>query len=267
MRCSRSECLRAPHVRRSEPYAWRVTAAVLRTGALALALAARTVAPASAQLSVAQPDDGFLPAPLPVQGPLAEAACILPLEGRWDDLVRAPTCQVLALDDLGDDGRFRWTAIRTRWTGIDTYAEGADSISFDQLVLLRSDSSTTRAVWRFETERTFWLLADVRARRRPEGLLIEALACLNGTGGCARDYLIARDGRLDIVEKAFATELASLLPDGLRLHKGVTLDLETLQGTWPVAAPGDANCCPSRMYSYGVELVGTMLRLESFTLR
>jgi hypothetical protein len=71
----------------------------------------------------------------------------------------------------------------------------ADLMDWDELVILRAGSGSDSVVpqWHIRTERYVELLRDVRAESRPEGLLIELLICLNGTGGCSSEYLLATD--------------------------------------------------------------------------
>jgi len=60
----------------------------------------------------------------------------------------------------------------------------------------------------------------------------------------------------------FARDLQARLPPGHWLHKGRHLDLQTLSGIWPVAAPGDPNCCPSLELPFTLALLDDALVLR-----
>jgi hypothetical protein len=140
-------------------------------------------------------------------------------------------------------------------------------MDWDELVILRAGSGSDSVVpqWHIRMERYVELLRDVRAEPRPEGLLIDLLICLNGTGGCSHEYLLAT-AELHYVDSNVAASLQALLAEGQYLHKGLDLDLKTLTGTWPVARSGDRNCCPSLLFDFQARLDGTKMVLVGATL-
>jgi hypothetical protein len=228
----------------------------------------------SAQIAVeSRPGRGFLPQDSAHSLSDLSQVCLTSLDLNETVAVREPACTVEEVQSLGAttaiDGE-RWYAATYYRSALIEWDVPADSVDWDEIVLLRSrggppDSVVT--VWHVRVERDYWVLRGVRSQSRPEGLLIEVLMCLNGTGGCTRQYHLARGEGLAEVNKQFATDLQARLPDGKRLHKGMTLDLETLRGTWPVAGPTDANCCPSEIFDYSVRLDGTELVLIDALLR
>jgi len=238
--------------------------------ALALALTLALVAtPAAAQHLSERPDNGFLEPSQAVPLDRAALDCLTPVRVRGADEMRDWTCAVEFLRPLGAVDSLRWYVARYRRGAVyrDTIFE--DSVEWDEVVLLSAadGGAAVRPVWHILTERTFAFLSDVRAERRTEGLLIELLICLNGTGGCGRHYLLDPGAGLSVVAMPFVDELRARLPDDHALHKGVTLDLATLRGTWPVALRGDANCCPSKVFDYEVRLDGASMVLFAASLR
>jgi hypothetical protein len=91
---------------------------------------------------------------------------------------------------------------------------------------------------------------------------LEIGVCLNGTGGCGHDYLHFDGARWRPLRQPFSRDLQARLPPDHWLHQGRRLDLETLTGVWPVAAPGDASCCPSLELPFAVRLAGDSLVLH-----
>lgn len=202
---------------------------------------------------------------------LAEAGriCVTPLELRTNADIHDEFCTVEELQQIGARDGTRWYAAQYLRSALVGWAEPADSVEWDELVLLRSESETGSIVpvWHIRTERIYEFVSGVKAQSRHGVLLIEVLLCLNGTGGCSRNYLVDSAGGLGFVSMQFVDELKARLSQGKRLHKGVTLDLETLHGTWPVSGPGDANCCPSEVFDYTVRLDNARLILVNAVLR
>lgn len=216
-----------------------------------------------------RPDQGFLQDRAAYSHEVAAERCLTPLTVNPRAPVRQATCTVEDLRSLGDGGGGRWYVARYRRSAIVDWGEPADSMEWDEVVLLNAvpERGLLLATWHIRTERAIEFLNDVQATLRSEGLLIEVLICLNGTGGCAREYLLDSGSGLEYVHMPFAADLQARLTDGQRLHKGMTLDRESLRGTWPVSRPGDANCCPSLLYEYTIRLEGTDMVLVSASLR
>ncbi len=81
--------------------------------------------------------------------------------------------------------------------------------------------------------------------RRPEGTaLLGVTFCLNGTGGCWREFLSRRNGRWREVQETWRAQLPDLREG--RMGKGAGVALETLTGSYGIYSPDDPNCCPSR---------------------
>jgi hypothetical protein len=195
--------------------------------------------------------------------------CVTPLDVGTATRVRDATCDVVAIEPIGSRDGYRMYAARYRRFSLVEWTQPADSVEWDELVLFRSaaERDTLVPVWHVRTERAIELVSGVKAQPRDGVLLIEVLLCLNGTGGCTRNYLLDSSAGLEYMTMTFADELRAQLSEGDRLHKGMTLDLETLRGTWPVAEQSDANCCPSRVFDYVVRLEGADLVLVSSALR
>ena len=228
-----------------------------------LSLALLGPAGVSAQAIGEQVDSGFVRGASSVPRGDATTACVLPLGEPFEVEVRVTGCEVAEVVDVQEG----WVAVHYRRPALVT--EPPETPTWvDQVVLFAVDGATGALGprWRYEVERTFSFVSGLAAVRRPEGVVLELLACLNGTGGCLREYLLLGPGRLDVVAQPFVAEMQALLPPGLHLHKGMTLDLATLRGIWPVAAPEDPNCCPSRELDYEVRFVGTALELVSSEL-
>ncbi|HZD04653.1 MAG TPA: hypothetical protein VE173_07040 [Longimicrobiales bacterium] len=223
----------------------------------------------NAQMIAELPDSGFVRDAPAVPRRAVDSACVLPLADPAQVGDVEVGCNVVEVAELGEVDGTHWVAATYRLSVIDRRVDPPDSTSYDQVALLSGvpGEGPLTPRWRFETDRRFELLSGVEGVRREEGLVVELLICLNGTGGCTREYLLAAGERLEVVEKRFAAELATRLPAGVRLHKGMTLDLTTLRGVWPVAAEDDPNRCPSLELAYEVRLVGATMVLVRSELR
>lgn len=143
-----------------------------------------------------------------------------------------------------------------------------DTLTIGELVLVEADLTAASAepVWHVARDQAHELLAGIETADLATGVLVSYLACLNGTGGCAQHFLLGQQV-WHVVGQPYLEALQALLPDGWSLHKGRVIDLATLTGEQPIAAPGDPNCCPSGAIDFSVELRGTALQLVGATVR
>jgi hypothetical protein len=245
-------------------------ARMLSGPALVLGVVALSLAPGTARGATQSLEDrsGFLSRSAEYSPAQAATECVTPLVLEGSAPIREPLCVVLDVKPITDTAP-EWYVARYRRSAIVEWSESADMAEWDEVVLLRVAGGGASFVpaWHIRTERALEFLGGVTAHLRPEGLLIEIPTCFNGTGGCSRGYLLDSAEGLQHVTMPFVDDLGARLEYGRRLHKGMTLDLETLRGTWPVARPDDANCCPSDAFDYAVRLDGTRLVLVEAELR
>jgi len=189
--------------------------------------------------------------------------CVTPVANPYVTPVRRSECRVASVTPLGrGDGR-DWHVVRYLRELIVQDTAWADTMPLDELVLAgrAPGAADAEVVLHWTSDRRALFLDTVVALPTAQGLLMELTVCLNGTGGCAQDYLRLAAGRWRTVIQAYVTALHARLPAEHSLHKGRQLDLATLRGVWPVAAPGDPNCCPSFEIAFQVRLDGDTMRL------
>jgi hypothetical protein len=189
--------------------------------------------------------------------------CVTPVVNPYVTPVRRSDCRVASVTPLGSgDGR-DWHVVRYLRELIVQDTAWADTMPLDELVLAgrAPGAADAEVVLHWTSDRRALFLDTAVAVPTAQGLLMELTVCLNGTGGCAREYLRLAAGRWREVIQAYVTDLHARLPADHTLHKGRQLDLATLRGVWPVAAPGDPNCCPSFEIAFRVRLDGDTLRL------
>jgi len=226
---------------------------------------ATQAASAGAQLLPQAPEEGFFEVPLPT-GPGALAECATPLTVTTVAPVTDLGCAVVDVTPLGATDRPRAWMVAYRRAAVVEYDQFADSMSIDELVLVRQETDRRfLLVWHLPQVRTYSFLEQVQSVQRDEGILVSYLICLNGTGGCAQHFLLGAPA-WSVVGQPYLDELRERLPEGGSLHKGRRIDLSSLEGTQPIAFPGDANCCPSGTMRFRVALVGHDLRLVSAEL-
>ena len=126
-------------------------------------------------------------------------------------------------------------------------------------------SSKSLALWHLTRIQAYEFLERVESVESNGGTPVSYLTCLNGTGGCTQHFLFGQ-GTWEVVAQPYLRVLEELLPQDWSLHKGRLIDLDTLRGTQPITRPGDANCCPSGMIEFVVELSDGALHLVSATV-
>ena len=213
----------------------------------------------SAQLVPHEPETGFLD-PRPVFGGEVFQRCVTAVTASYGEN-RELACTVV--DSIAvDPGEPPTWMLKYERQAVITDGEYADTITIDELALVRevSRGSEYELLWHLLRNQTEEFLSLVEFAPREEGTLVGYLVCLNGTGGCAQHFLLGRADWI-VVSQSYLESLAGLVPEGWRLHKGRMIDLETLEGVQPLAAPRDANCCPSGRMTFRVELREGDLRL------
>lgn len=192
-------------------------------------------------------------------------ACLTPSPRPTGTRPEGGGCRVESTLPLGELADTTWFTARYRRSVHFRSEEAVDSIIYDELVVVGRAHGTGQGLLRrhVRRERDIEVLDSVTWTSSPAGVFLEVPGCLTGTGGCSREYLLYRAGRWEPVAQPYVAALARLLPPGHRLHTGQQLDLRTLQGVWPVAKPGNANCCPSYEVAFRVHLRGSTLELET----
>lgn len=175
------------------------------------------------------------------------------------------TCRVISLRRVGSIADTSWFSVRYLRTTLSGDSGATDSAAYDELVLagrVRTNPEGT-VHWHARRDRSIAFLDTLTWTRSPVGVFVEMRICLNGTGGCAYEYLHRLSDSWQPIRQLFIAALERQLPAGYRLHKGQRLNLRTMQGLWPVAREADGNCCPSSQVSFRVQLRGDALDLVS----
>jgi hypothetical protein len=119
-----------------------------------------------------------------------------------------------------------------------------------------------RAEWRQWVDRVVMRDMIPTAAAVRGGDLVSVLNCVNGTGGCSQDFFLrSGQAKWTAVTPRYLASLKRRF--GLSFWKGVNVDVRSLQGDVPLYSPGDGNCCPSRLLSLTLQLVGHALDIKS----
>jgi hypothetical protein len=86
-----------------------------------------------------------------------------------------------------------------------------------------------------------------------------------GTGGCSQTFVLRRYGEWSNVRLFFLDSLNRRFPHAI--NHGYHVDVRTLRGDAAVYAPGDANCCPSRVAEMRLRLRGDALEIVELRVR
>ena len=147
-----------------------------------------------------------------------------------------------------------WTVGRYERTSVFTAedesrgADARDTVKEEEVVLFELRGARVQAVWhaRFETG-SHAVLASITpevAAIADGDVLLSVMSCVNGTGGCAQEFLYRDAGRQWWpVKQTWLDEL----PRGYssRIRHGVRIDPLALRGKAGFYGDADANCCPS----------------------
>ena len=185
------------------------------------------------------------------------------------DSLLSTRCEVVAYEPLG---LRRWSAARYAWTLVFTAedktrgADARDTATQEEVVLFEAvPGGSVRPIWhmRFDTtDYAVWRSITPEVARAEGGTtLLSIMSCVNGTGGCAQDFLHRHaDGRWSPVTQAWLKQL----PPGFagRIRHGVRIEPRTLHGEAGFYGDGDPNCCPSQVLEVDLLLRGDALVLR-----
>lgn len=191
--------------------------------------------------------------------------CATPLIPTAPEYTKSLQCSVVNVSIIDTSGGVQWGLARYRRLAVDSYEDFTDTLDFDELVLFEQHPSadSVALLWHVIRARQYEFITDADWTRRDKNFLLRITLCLNGTGGCSEAFLLRSPSGWSVVEMAFLDEMKKYFPEGYRIHKGRRLDLRTLSGVQPIAAPGDGNCCPSGLVEFSLDLVGSTLHLRS----
>ena len=194
------------------------------------------------------------------------------LEGPHGDTLISETCRVAEVRALGTGALTRWTMARYQWTTIFTAEDRSlgekarDTVAEEEVVVFDEPSiGQLRPVWhaRFETGTyAAWRSITPELAVTADGsILLSVMSCVNGTGGCAQEFLQRRvEGRWSGVNQVWLDQL----PTGFagRIRHGVRIDPTTLRGEAGFYGDHDPNCCPSERLEVDLALDGDALVLR-----
>jgi hypothetical protein len=216
----------------------------------------------------------------PVSAPLekARAQCLpLPVEppddrlqGPHGDKLISTRCEVahFAAHTVPDQGE--WITAKYRWTSVFTAEDPkrgpTDTVTEEEAVVFDSPRpGWVRAVWhqRYETG-NFAVWASITpelASPAERTILLSMMNCVNGTGGCAQEFLLRHaNGRWAAVKQAWLDQVPKNI-SGRMLH-GFHIEPATLRGEAAVYRERDPNCCPSQLLKFELALRGDALMLN-----
>lgn len=199
------------------------------------------------------------------------------LEGPHGDSMLSAECKVIDYSSLPAIADSTWAMARYQWVSTFT-AEDAkrgplarDTVKEEEVVLLEgAEGGQMRPVWhaRFE-QGPYAILRSITPSVAPTGdagVLLSVQNCVNGTGGCAQEFLQRlQGGAWRPIWQTWYEELPNGGKD--RIWHGAQIDPRTLRGDAGFYQPKDANCCPSERLDVQLGLQGDHLFLKSWQVK
>jgi hypothetical protein len=199
--------------------------------------------------------------------PVPEGDDSVGLDGMSGSLER---CEVVEFKRLAGPAS-GWTVARYRWTSskpagdLSSRFSQSDLVTAEEVVLFDTPTpGRVQPIWhdRFATgEGAVWRSVTLEAA--PAGgrsTLLGVMYCVNGTGGCGREFLRRNQDRSwTRIRQAWFGQL----PSGFRgrIRHGSRIDLQSLRGEAGFYGDSDPNCCPSQILSVELALRGDSLVL------
>ena len=193
-----------------------------------------------------------------------------PIEAPRGDTLVQSSCSVIEYRGLDDLRERKWSRALYRWTLVfnsddPSRPEARDVVTEEEVVLFEAVSSgRTQPVWHTRIEAgayALWRSITPEIAVMDEGtVLLSAMWCFNGTGGCHQEFLLRHSDR---TWSPVVQNWLSQLPRGFvkRMRQGVRINASTLQGEAGLYDNGDPNCCPSQRLLVHLTLHGNALDL------
>jgi hypothetical protein len=226
---------------------------------------------------------GLIPAAAGIAETQAREKCVeLPVDWRSEpiqaphgDILIDASCSILEYRDLGHVLGAKWSRAGYRWTLAfnaedPSRPEARDIVTEEEIVLFEAaDPGQLHPVWhaRIETgDYAVWRSVTPEIAPTDQGMiLLGAMWCFNGTGGCLQEFLQRHsDGTWSPVLQHWLDQLPSGF--GQRMHKGIRIDPSTLEGEAGFYNDSDPNCCPSQRLIVHLTLRGDALGLLDQTV-
>jgi hypothetical protein len=193
-----------------------------------------------------------------------------PIEAPHGDTLLQSSCSVIEYRGFGGVPETKWSRALYRWTLVfksddPSRPEARDAVTEEEVLLFEPVTpGRVQPVWHTHIETgayALWRSITPEIAVTDEGtVLLSAMWCFNGTGGCRQEFLLRHtDGTWAPVVQNWVSQL----PRGFaqRMHKGVRIEPTTLQGEAGLYGDGDPNCCPSQRLLVHLTLHGDTLDL------
>lgn len=135
------------------------------------------------------------------------------------------------------------------------------AVEIDELAIIEASGSGYRVVWRLPVDLRFERLSPGEVAAIGDATIVSFWLCVQGTGGCAQQFLIRDAGGWAVLQQPYLDALAARVPEGWAIHKGRQIELRGLTGAQPLLGPHDSNADPSGVIRFSVALVGRALQL------
>jgi hypothetical protein len=199
------------------------------------------------------------------------------IEGPHGDSLLSTKCKVVDYASIPAVGGSTWALAQYQWTSVFTAEDATrgplarDTAIEKEVVLFEGiENGWLRPIWhaRFE-DGPYAIWRSVTPSLAPSsngGVLLSVQSCVNGTGGCAQEFLHRRrGGAWRPIWQTWYDEL----PQGAagRILHGTQIDPRTLRGVAGYYGPRDPNCCPSQRLEVQLQLQGDHLALKNWQVK
>jgi hypothetical protein len=178
-----------------------------------------------------------------------------PIEAPHGDTLLQSSCSVIEYRGFDGVPETKWSRALYRWTLVfnsddPSRPEARDIVTEEEVLLFESVTpGRVQAVWhtRIETGAyALWRSISPEIAVTDKGtILLSAMWCFNGTGGCHQEFLLRHTDR---TWSPVVQNWLRQLPAGFaqRMHKDVRINPSTLEGEAGLYNNNDPNCCPSQ---------------------
>lgn len=177
-------------------------------------------------------------------------------------------CEPIGRSAVGSIGHRQFQLVRYKRTVVNSLRETRIESTLDQVLVIElAREGWARPIWSDFVNTELATIDGANVIDTPNGAFLDVRYCWNGTGGCVQLTLIERGGKWARLRRDSTwAAVYEKLPTGYRPAKSEPIDFRALRWTQSLAAPGDANCCPSGYILFTLDVRDDLLTVKDYRI-
>ena len=177
-------------------------------------------------------------------------------------------CELIGGSLIGSIGGRQFQLVRYKRTVVNKVKEARLESTLDEVLIVElTQKGWARPIWSDFVNTEYATIDEANVIETRKGVFLDIRYCWNGTGGCMQLTFVHRKGKWARLRSDSTWAVVyEKLPVGYRTAKSEPIDFRALRWTQSLAAPGDANCCPSGYILFTLDVTDDLLSVKDYRI-